>query len=105
MEIAMSKITVLVVAGVSYVLGAKAGTERYEAIKAQANRLWKDPRVQDTASQAQQLVVENAPKVQAKIENAATAAASKAQKAAHKKDSTAESATDAAQGSLGTVHE
>jgi hypothetical protein len=76
----MSKLTVMLAAGVGYVLGAKAGNERYQQITAQANRLWKNPRVQDKAAQAQELVKENAPKVQDKLADAASAAASKAKK-------------------------
>ena len=81
----MSKLTVVLAAGVGYVLGAKAGHERYEQITTQANRLWKNPRVQDKATQAQELVKENAPKVQGKLSDAASAAAAKAKKAGRSK--------------------
>ena len=43
----MNKLLLLVGAGVGYVLGARAGRERYDAIADQANKLWTDPRVQD----------------------------------------------------------
>jgi hypothetical protein len=82
----MSKLTVVLAAGVGYVLGAKAGQGRYEEIKAQADRLWRDPRVQDKATQAQELVKENAPKVQGKVSEAASAATSKARTAVRSKD-------------------
>jgi hypothetical protein len=42
----MNKLLLLVGAGVGYVLGARAGRERYDQIADQANRLWTDPRVQ-----------------------------------------------------------
>lgn len=67
----MSKAAFVVGAGVGYVLGARAGKERYEQIKAQANRLWQDPRVREKATQAQDLVKENAPAVQHKVADAA----------------------------------
>lgn len=42
----MNKLLLLVGAGVGYVLGARAGRERYDQIADQANKLWTDPRVQ-----------------------------------------------------------
>jgi hypothetical protein len=88
----MSKLTVVLAAGVGYVLGAKAGNERYDQITTQATRLWKSPRVQDKATQAQELVKENAPKVQGKVMDATSAATSKAKKAVR---STASATSDA----------
>ncbi|MFE6647021.1 hypothetical protein ACFVJS_10695 [Nocardioides sp. NPDC057772] len=38
--------------GIGYVLGARAGRERYDAIAAKAQKLWHDPRVQDKAHRA-----------------------------------------------------
>lgn len=58
-----------------YVLGTRDGRERYEQIKAQANRLWNDPAVQKKASQAQEAVKEKAPQVPAKVSDAAHRAA------------------------------
>ena len=83
----MSKITLLLAAGAGYVLGARAGTERYEQIKSQATRLWQDPRVQRTANQAQDLVKENAPKVQDKVTDAAGKATAKAKAKVSSSDS------------------
>ena len=48
----MRKLPLLLAAGVGYVLGTKAGRERYEQIRSSAQRLAKDPRVQRTARQA-----------------------------------------------------
>jgi hypothetical protein len=42
----MSKTTLLVGVAAGYVLGARAGRERYEQIKTGAQRLARDPRVQ-----------------------------------------------------------
>ena len=38
--------------GIGYVLGARAGRERYDAIAAKAQKLWHDPRVQEKAHRA-----------------------------------------------------
>ena len=45
----MNKITLLVGGAVGYVLGARAGRERYEQIKNQAQSLWTNPKVQQKA--------------------------------------------------------
>lgn len=47
-------------AAAGYVLGARAGRGRYEQIKAQADTLWQDPRVQDKVTSAQTFVTEAA---------------------------------------------
>ncbi|MEI5672916.1 MULTISPECIES: hypothetical protein [Nocardioides] len=49
----MSKLSLLAAAGVGYVLGARAGHERYEQIKAQAQKVARNPKVQDAAHQVQ----------------------------------------------------
>lgn len=41
---------------VGYVLGTRDGRERYEQIKAQAQRLWSDPKVQQARQQVQSQV-------------------------------------------------
>lgn len=38
--------------GIGYVLGARAGRERYDALAAKAQKMWHDPRVQDKAHRA-----------------------------------------------------
>ena len=48
----MGKLSFLTGAAVGYVLGARAGTKRYEQIKSQAGRLWSSDPVQATVSQA-----------------------------------------------------
>lgn len=47
------KILLLTGLAVGYVLGTRAGRERYEEIKATANKLWNDPRVQKPFNDAQ----------------------------------------------------
>jgi hypothetical protein len=48
----MNKLLLLVGAGVGYVLGARAGRDRYDQIADQANKLWNDPRVQTKVEEA-----------------------------------------------------
>ena len=73
----MRKLPLLLAAGVGYVLGTKAGRERYEQIRSSAQRLAKDPRVQRTARQAADTVKEKAPVVKDKATEAASSAADK----------------------------
>lgn len=42
-----NKLMLLIAAGAGYVLGARAGRERYDEIADRANKLWTDPRVQE----------------------------------------------------------
>lgn len=49
----MKKLTLLAAAAVGYVLGTKAGRERYEQIKAQAEKLWSSEPVQSTVDTVQ----------------------------------------------------
>jgi len=49
--------------GVGYVLGTRAGRERYEQLKRFADRAWNDPRVQHRVDQAEDFVKEKAPEV------------------------------------------
>lgn len=46
--------------GIGYLLGARAGRERYDAIVAKAQGLWHDPRVQQKAHQARVVAEEKA---------------------------------------------
>jgi hypothetical protein len=48
---------------VGYVLGTRAGRERYEQIKSAATRFWSDPRVQKQVHTAEDFVKEKAPEV------------------------------------------
>src|SRR3954462_1818395 len=63
------KLAVLTGVGVGYVLGTRAGRERYEQMRAGASRLWQDPRgaqkrqqaahvAKDQASAAKDMVTE-----------------------------------------------
>ena len=74
----MGKIMVAAAGAVGYVLGARAGRERYEQIKSQVSHLWQDPKVQQAVAGAESLARDTAPRIQQKV----TDAASKATKAA-----------------------
>lgn len=71
------KITLLVGGAVGYVLGTRAGRQRYEQIKSQAQSVWKSPKVQKKATQAQDYAREKAPVVKEKAAEAAAAAKEK----------------------------
>ena len=49
----VKKISLLIAAGAGYVLGSRAGRERYEQIKQQTTKAWNNPTVQDTVDQVQ----------------------------------------------------
>jgi len=63
----MRKTTALVAGGIGYVLGARAGRERYDQIVALAQRVSGNPTVQQTARQAAGAVKEAAPVVKDKV--------------------------------------
>jgi hypothetical protein len=63
------------VGATAYVLGARAGRERYDQISALARSLWRDPRVQKKASQAADVVRDQAPKAGEHLADAARATA------------------------------
>lgn len=54
------KILLVVGFGVGYLLGTRAGRERYEQIKTAVSKLWNDPRVQRTVDQAEDFVKDKA---------------------------------------------
>lgn len=58
----MSKITIAVAFGAGYVLGTRAGRERYRAIKGRANAVWQSDTVQEQTAKAQSLAKEQAVK-------------------------------------------
>ncbi len=74
----MKKLRLLAVFAAGYVLGAKAGRERYEQISGTFNKVKDDPRVQEKAHQAADFAAEKAPVVKDKVTEVAGAAASKA---------------------------
>jgi hypothetical protein len=57
------KILLLAGVAVGYVLGARAGREKYNELVSTANKFWNDPRVQDRVEQVQGFVKEKGPEV------------------------------------------
>ncbi len=49
--------------GIGYVLGTRAGREKYEQLKSGAMKLWNDPRVQRQVDAAESFVKDKAPDV------------------------------------------
>ena len=50
------KLTLLVGLGAGYVLGTRSGRARYDQIAQKVQGVWNDPRVQEKAGRAQQLL-------------------------------------------------
>ena len=73
----MSKLSFFAGVGVGYVLGTRAGRHRFEQIKSGAQSVWKNPKVQDAVSHAQDVAAQKAPEVSHRIAETATAAAHK----------------------------
>ncbi len=73
----MKKLLVLVAGGIGYVLGTKAGRQRYEQIRGTFIKVKDDPRVQEKAHHAADLAKEKAPVVKEKVTQAADAASAK----------------------------
>ena len=70
-----------------YVLGTRAGRERYEQIKAGAEKVWQDPRVQRQVQTVEEFVKDKAPDLAEKATDAAKKVATKVRKATDKKPS------------------
>ena len=73
----MKKLLLLVAGGIGYVLGTRAGRERYDQIAGLATKVKNDPRVQDAAHQAAETAKAQAPVVKDKVTSAASTAADK----------------------------
>lgn len=74
----MRKLTILIAGAAGYVLGTRAGRERYEQLKGLAVRVKENPTVQEKTQQAVDTARAQAPVVKDKIAEAADAARSKA---------------------------
>ncbi|HEX6517979.1 MAG TPA: hypothetical protein VF049_20645 [Nocardioidaceae bacterium] len=61
------KLALLLGGAAGYVLGTRAGKERYEQIKSQAQKLWQNPTVQEKATQAQDFAKHKGPEVTHKM--------------------------------------
>ncbi len=64
-----------------YVLGARAGRERYEQIRAGAEKVWQDPRVQRQVHTVEDYVKDKAPDITDKASRAAKNAFAKVREA------------------------
>ena len=73
----IKRLPLLIAGGIGYVLGTKAGRERYEQIRGQFNKVKDDPRVQEKAHQAADLAKEKAPVVKEKLSGVADTATEK----------------------------
>ena len=73
----MKKLLMLAVGGIGYVLGARAGRDRYDQIAGLATKVKNDPRVQDAAHQAAETAKAQAPVVKDKVTSAAGTVADK----------------------------
>ena len=89
------KILLVVGLGVGYVLGSRAGRERYDQIVAKAQQFWNDPRVKTQVNNAQDFVKDKAPDVAEFLTKNVKkpAAASTAKKPAARKSPTTRSTT------------
>jgi hypothetical protein len=80
----IKRLPLLVAGGIGYVLGAKAGKERYDQILGTFNKVKDDPRVQEKAQQAVDIAKDKAPVVQEKLAGAADTATTKVKSATSK---------------------
>jgi len=85
----MRKMTMLVSGGIGYVLGARAGRERYEQIRATALKVKGNPTVQATATKAADAAKEAAPVVKDKVTGVADSATQTAPSSSTGPDTTA----------------
>jgi gas vesicle protein len=72
-----NKIILLVGVGIGYVLGARAGRERYDQIAKAARSFVNDPKVKRTVDQAEDFVKDKAPEVAEFVTDNAKKVASK----------------------------
>jgi hypothetical protein len=74
----MKRMMSMVAFGLGYVLGSRAGRERYEQITGGLRKVRQDPRVQRQAQRMADVAKEQAPVIKDKIDEAASAAMHKA---------------------------
>jgi len=74
----MSKLSLLAAAGIGYVLGSRAGRQRYDQIAATARKVADNPKVQRVAHRAQDAAVHQASVAAEVAKDKVTSAASSA---------------------------
>jgi hypothetical protein len=72
----MKKLTLIAGVAIGYVLGSRAGRERFEQIRSGAQKIAQNPKVQSAAAKAQETVAAQAPVVADAVKGKASAAAS-----------------------------
>jgi hypothetical protein len=77
----IKRLPLLVAGGIGYVLGARAGRERYDQLDAAFTKFKNNPRVQEKTEQAVDFAKEKAPVVKDKLTDAAGAATDKVKSA------------------------
>lgn len=80
------KLLLLAGAAVGYVLGTRAGRQRYEQIKGRADAMWHDPKIQQKVTDAQEAVKARAPELQEKLTDAASRAGDKVKSTVQRHD-------------------
>jgi hypothetical protein len=98
-----SKASFLVGVGVGYVLGAKAGEQRYEQIKSKSQEMWQSDPVQAKVSEAAGAVKAAAPVVTEKVSGAAKHAGSAAKHRLRSDTATTSPENDVTPESAGTA--
>jgi hypothetical protein len=73
----MKKLMLLAAFALGYVVGARAGRQRYDQIMGAVDKVKNDPRVQEKTHQAVDVAKQQAPVVADKVTSAASAAAAK----------------------------
>lgn len=66
--------------GIGYVLGTRAGRERYDQMKNKAQAVWQDPRTQDKVHQARDVAGEKVEQAAHSVQDAVQQAATQAHK-------------------------
>jgi hypothetical protein len=74
----MKKLILIAGIGIGYVLGSKAGRERYEQIRRSATKVAHNPAVQSAAGKAQETVVTQASAAAEAVKDTVSSAASSA---------------------------
>lgn len=91
----MNKISFVLGGLLGYVLGARAGRERFEQIRDLGTRAWEDPRVQEGRQKVEDTIREQAPVLKEKVTDTAKSAGAAA---SAKVDEATSAATDKIKG-------